>query len=177
MLFLGMFPVYALSDEESAAFSRETEPLTLRGALCSVMAGLAFATVLAFFVHHFVWPVQIVGDFERWVTWRENVNTVTVRGADGGELYVLSGRCYVGDSGRFVDGRDKFVDGRSHPGPAVVTCYDGGVPYHSRILEGASFTVENAGGSYGWEKPRATIREAGSPVAYGLSEYLGRDNK
>ena len=68
------------------------------------------------------------------------------------------------------------MDGRSHPGPAVVTCYDGNVPYRTRILEGASFTVENTGGSYGWEKSRATIREAGSPVAYGLSEYLGRDN-
>lgn len=175
MIFVGMSPVYVLSDEESAAFSREEEPLTWRFVLCSLLAGVALATALAFFVHHFVWPVQVVGDIERWVTWRENMNTVTVRGTDGSELYALSGRCYVGDSGRFVDGRDKFVDGRSHPGPAVVTCYDGGVPYHSRILEGASFTVENAGGSYGWEKPRATIREAGSPVAYGISEYLGRD--
>lgn len=170
MLFLGMSPVYVLSDEESAAMSREGEPLTWRGALYSVMAGLALATALAFFVHHFVWPVQIVGDFERWVTWNRNVNTVTVRGADGSELYELSGHCYVGNGG-------KPVDGRSHPGPAVVTCYDGNVPYRTRILEGASFTVENTGGSYGWENPRATIREAGSPVAYGISEYLGRDNK
>lgn len=29
-----------------------------------------------FFVHHFVWPVQIVGDFERQFTWSENVNSV-----------------------------------------------------------------------------------------------------
>lgn len=164
-----MSPVYVLSDEESAAFSRETEPLTWRFVLCSVMAGLALATALAFFVHHFVWPVQIVGNVERRFTWSENVNTVTVRGVDGNELYELSGHCYVGNGG-------KLVDGRSHPGPAVVTCYDGNVPYRTRILEGASFTVENTGGSYGWEKSRATIREAGSPVAYGLSEYLGRDN-
>ena len=54
MLFLGMSPVYVLSDEESAALSSEEEPLTWRFVLCSVMAGLALATALAFFVHHFV---------------------------------------------------------------------------------------------------------------------------
>lgn len=170
MLFLGMSPVYVLSDEESAALSSEEEPLTWRFVLCSVIAGLALATALAFFVHHFVWPVQIVGDVERQFTWSENVNTVTVRGFDGGELYTLSGHCYVRNRGR-VD------DGRPHPGPAVVTCYDGGVPFRYPVREGMSFTMENTGGSYGWEGSYATIRVAGSPVVYGLSEYNGRDNK
>ena len=135
-----------------------------------VMVCLALATALAFFVHHFVWPIQIVGDVERRFTWHENVNAVTVHGFDGSELYTLSGHCYVRNRGR-VD------DGRPHPGPAVVTCYDEGVPFRYPVREGMSFTMENTGGSYGWEGSYATIREAGSPVAYGLSEYLGRDNK
>lgn len=171
MPFLGIYPMYVLpDDEESAAFSREEEPLTWRFVLCSLMAGVALATALAFFVHHFVWPVQIVGDVERQFTWSENVNTVTIRGADGGELYELSGRCYAERAGGKV-----AADGVTHPGPAVVTCHDKDVVTYTRILEGASFTVKNTGGSYGWEEARATIREAGSPVAYGLSEYLGRD--
>lgn len=170
MLFPGMSPVYVLSDDEgSAALSREEEPLTWRFVLCSVMAGLALVTALAFFVHHFVWPVQVVGDVERQFTWSEDVNTVTVHGFDGSELYTLSGRCYVRNRG-------KVDDGRPHPGPAVVTCYDEGVPFRYPVREGMSFTMENTGGSYGWEKPRATIRVAGSPVVYGLSEYNGRDN-
>ena len=170
MPFLGIYPMYVFpDDDESAAFSREEEPLTWRGALYSVMAGLAFATALAFFVHHFVWPVQIVGDVERQFTWSENVNTVTVQGFDGSELYELSGRCYVRNRG-------KVDDGRQHHGPAVVTCYDEGVPFRYPVREGMSFTMENTGGSYGWEKPRATIRVAGSTVVYGLSEYNGRDN-
>lgn len=65
-------------------------------------------------------------------------------------------------------------DGRPHPGPAVVTCYDEGVPFRYPVREGMSFTMENTGGSYGWEKPRATIRVAGSSVSYGLSDYVGR---
>ena len=63
-------------DEESAACTREEEPLTWRFVLCSLLAGVALVTALAFFVHHFVWPVQIVGDFERQFTWSENVNSV-----------------------------------------------------------------------------------------------------
>ena len=170
MLFLGMSPVYALSDgEESAALSREEGPQTWRFVLCSLMVGIALATALAFFVHHFVWPVQVVGDIEHRFTWRENMNSVTVHGFDGSELYELSGRCYVRSRG-------KVDDGRSHPGPAVVTCYDEGVPFRYLVREGMSFTMGNTGGSYGWEKPRATIRVAGSTVVYGLSEYNGRDN-
>ena len=123
-----------------------------------------------FSVHHFVWPIQIVGDVERQFTWSEDVNTVTVRGTDGSELCELSGRCYVRSRG-------KVDDGRSHPGPAVVACYDGdGFPFRYLVREGVSFTMGNTGGSYGWEKPRATIRVAGSTVVYGLSEYNGRDN-
>lgn len=37
-----------------------------------------------------------------------------------------------------------------------------------------SFTMENTGGSYGWEGSYATIRVAGSSVSYGLSDYVGR---
>ena len=92
MLFLGMSPVYVLSDEESAALSSEEEPLTWRFVLCSLLAGVALVTALAFFVHHFVWPVQIVGDIERRFTWHENVNTVTVHGFDGSELYTVSNK-------------------------------------------------------------------------------------
>ena len=167
MLFLGMSPVRVLSDEGSAAFSREEEPLTWRFVLCSLMVGIALATALAFFVHHFVWPVQVVGDIEHRFTWHENVNSVTVHGFDGSELYTLSGHCYVKDRG-------KVDDGRPHPGLAVVTCYDGGIPFRYLVREGMSFTMENTGGSYGWEKPRATIRMAGSQVSYGLSDYAGR---
>ena len=111
--------MYVLSDEEPAAFSREEEPLTWRFVLCSLMVGIVLATALAFFVHHFVWPVQVVGDIERRFTWHENVNSVAVHGFDGSELYTLSGHCYVKDRG-------KVDDGRPHPGLAVVTCYDGG---------------------------------------------------
>ena len=92
---------------------------------------------------------------------------MTIRGADGAEAYTLSGHCYVGNRG-------KVDDGRPHPGPAVVTCYDEGVPFRYLVREGMSFTMENTGGSYGWEKPRATIRVAGSSVSYGLSDYVGR---
>lgn len=49
MLFLGMSPVYVLSDEESAALSREEEPLTWRFVLCSAMACVTLVTALAFF--------------------------------------------------------------------------------------------------------------------------------
>ena len=120
-----------------------------------------------FFVHHFVWPVQVVGDIEHRFTWHENVNSVAVHGFDGSELYTLSGHCYVKDRG-------KMDDGRPHPGLAVVACYDGGIPFRYLVREGMSFTMENTGGSYGWEKPRATIRMAGSQVSYGLSDYAGR---
>ena len=146
LLFFGMFPVYVVSlDDEELARSREERPMMWRFVLCSLLAGVAHVTALAFSCIISCGPVQVVGGIERRFTWRENVNAVTVYGCDGSELYTLSGHCYVGDSGRFVDGRDKFMDGRSHPGQAVVTCYDGGVPYRLRILEGASFTVENAG--------------------------------
>ena len=168
MPFLGIYPMYVFTDdEESAALSREEEPLTWRFVLCSAMACVALVTALAFFVHHFVWPVQVVGDIEYRFTWHENVNTVTVHGFDGSELYTLSGHCYVRNRG-------KVDDGRPHPGPAVVTCYDEGVPFRYPVREGMSFTMENTGGSYGWEKPRATIRVAGSSVSYGLSDYAGR---
>lgn len=169
MLFFGMFPVYVVSsDDEELARSREERPLTWRFVLCSMLAGVTLATALAFFVHHFVWPVQVVGDIERRFTWRENVNAVTVRGYDGSDLFELSGNCYVKNVG-------KVDDGRPHPGPAVVTCYDGdGFPFRYLVRDGMSFTMENMGGSYGWEKPRATIRMAGSQVSYGLADYAGR---
>ena len=94
--------------------------------------------------------------------------TVTIRGVDGAEAYTLSGSCYVVGDG-WVN-----IHGGPHPGPAVVTCYDEGVPFRYPVREGMSFTMENTGGSYGWEKPRATIRVAGSSVSYGLSDYVGR---
>ena len=109
-------------------------PLTWRFVLCSVVAGLALAAALAFFVHYFVWPIQIVGGVERQFAWSEGVNTVAVRGADGGELYGLSGRCCAGDRG-------KVGDGRSRPGPAVVACYGEGVPFRYPVREGVSFTM------------------------------------
>ena len=169
MLFFGMFPVYVLSsDDEELARSREERPLTWRFVLCSLLAGVALVTALAFFVHHFVWPVQVVGDVERWVTWRENVNTVTVRGYDGSDLYELSGNCYAERAGDKV-----AADGVTRPGPAVVTCRDKDVMTYTRILDGMSFTVDNTGSSYVWEEARATIREAGSSVSYSLSDYRG----
>jgi hypothetical protein len=82
---------------------------------------------------------------------------------------VLSGNCYS----ERVGGGKVAADGVTRPGPAVVTCGDKDVITYTRILDGASFTVENTGSSYGWEEARATIREAGSPVSYRLSDYRG----
>ena len=93
---------------------------------------------------------------------------MTIRGADGAEAYTLSGSCYVVGDG-WVN-----IHGRPRPGLAVVTCYDEGVPFRYPVREGMSFTMENTGGSYGWQEPRATIRMAGSSVSYGLSDYTGR---
>ena len=138
--------------------------------LCSVVAGLALAAALAFFVHYFVWPIQIVGGVERQFAWSEGVNTVAVRGADGGELYGLSGRCCAGDRG-------KVGDGRSRPGPAVVACYGEGVPFRYPVREGVSFTMGDTGGSYGWgEASRDYSRQRPSTVVYGVSECNGRDS-
>ena len=93
---------------------------------------------------------------------------MTIRGADGAEAYTLSGSCYVVGDG-WVN-----IHGGPRPGPAAVSCSDGDSKFHYRVMEGMSFTMENTGGSYGWEKPRATIRVAGSSVSYGLSDYVGR---
>lgn len=87
---------------------------------------------------------------------------------NGVESSTLSGNCYiVGDS-------KVNTHGGSRPGPLAIRCHDGDVVVSYRVVEGASVTLENTGGSYGWEKPRATIRVAGSSVSYGLSDYAGR---
>lgn len=64
--------------------------------------------------------------------------------------------------------------GGSRPGPLAIRCYDGDVVVSYRVVEGASVTLEKSGGSFGFEESRATIREAGSSVAVGLSESGGR---
>ena len=157
MLFPFILSTYTFSDEGE----RSREPLTWRGLLLSVL--MAFATVVAgaLVLHYFVVPNPLINDLEDKLTWHENKNTVTVYGEDGTEWYTLSGNCYVGDGN---------VEG-SHPGPTAVKCYDGAGVFSYRVVEGGSVTVEKSGSSYGWERPRATIREAGSSHVYTLTWY------
>ena len=149
-------------------FSDEGEPLTEREELRRFMVRVVLFVITVLLIHYFLVPNPLIEDVERALTWSENVNTVTVYDTNGVESSTLSGNCYiVGDS-------KVNTHGGSRPGPLAIRCHDGDVVVSYRVVEGASVTLEKSGGSFGFEEPRATIREAGSSVAVGLSESGGR---
>lgn len=119
--------------------------------------------ILVLLIHCFLVPNPAIVWMQNMLTWSENVNTLTIRGADGAEAYTLSGRCFV------VGDDEVNSNGGSRPGPAVVSCDDGDSKFHYRVMGGASVSVEKSGGSWGWETPKLTIRKAGSSTTEGLS--------
>ena len=164
MVFPVVVPMHAFSDEGG----RSGEPLSEREELNRWTARAVAFVIMVLLIHYFLIPNLLIATAERALTWSENVNTLTIRGADGAEAYTLSGRCFV------VGDDEVNSNGGSRPGPAAVSCDDGDSKFHYRVMEAASVSVEKSGGSWGWETPKATIRKAGSPVAVRLSESGGR---
>lgn len=164
MVFPVVVPMHAFSDEDG----RSGEPLSEREELNRWTARAVAFVILVLLIHCFLVPNPAIAWMQNMLTWSENVNTLTIRGADGAEAYTLSGSCYVVGDG-WVN-----IHGGPRPGPAAVSCDDGDSKFYYRAMEGASVSVEKSGGSWGWETPKATIRKAGSPVAVRLSESGGR---
>lgn len=79
MVFPVVVPMHAFSDEDG----RSGEPLSEREELNRWTARAVAFVIMVLLIHYFLIPNPLIATAERALTWSENVNTLTIRGADG----------------------------------------------------------------------------------------------